>query len=105
MIAEIGCNQKSDMEIAKKMIKIAAQFCNIGIKKLQKRNPKELLTPMWDITLTKEIATLKPDIIKIQSTCNLNFDMLNFLFKKYDRDIHISSMKAEEEHIKNIGEC
>ncbi|MBW4360375.1 N-acetylneuraminate synthase family protein [Flavobacterium taihuense] len=44
VIAEIGCNHKGDMEIAKELIKIAAIFCNVDAVKFQKRNNKELLT-------------------------------------------------------------
>lgn len=44
VIAEIGCNHKGDLEIAKEMIKMAKIFCNADIVKLQKRNNKELLT-------------------------------------------------------------
>jgi len=44
IIAEIGCNHKGDIEIAKEMIKIAAVYCKVDAVKFQKRNPKELLT-------------------------------------------------------------
>ena len=44
VIAEIGCNHKGDMEIAKELIKIAKIFCNADVVKFQKRNNKELLT-------------------------------------------------------------
>jgi len=44
VIAEIGCNHKGDLEIAKNMIKTAADFCGVDIIKFQKRNPKECLT-------------------------------------------------------------
>ncbi len=44
VIAEIGCNHKGEMKIAREMIKIAAQFCKADFVKFQKRNPKELLT-------------------------------------------------------------
>lgn len=44
VIAEIGCNHKGDMEIAKELIKVAAIFCNADAVKFQKRNNKELLT-------------------------------------------------------------
>lgn len=44
MIAEIGCNHKGDMEIAKEMIKMAAIYCKADIVKFQKRCVKELLT-------------------------------------------------------------
>lgn len=45
IIAEIGCNHKGDMEIAKKMIRTVANFCEADIVKFQKRTNKELLTP------------------------------------------------------------
>jgi len=44
VIAEIGCNHKGDIEIAKEMIKVAKFFCNADIVKFQKRHNKELLT-------------------------------------------------------------
>ena len=44
IIAEIGCNHKGEMEIAKELIKVAKIFCNADAVKFQKRNNKELLT-------------------------------------------------------------
>ena len=44
VIAEIGCNHKGDIEIAKEMIETAAIFCKVDAVKFQKRCPKELLT-------------------------------------------------------------
>ncbi|MFK7833703.1 MAG: N-acetylneuraminate synthase family protein [Winogradskyella sp.] len=44
VIAEIGCNHKGDINIAKELIKMAKIFCNVDAVKLQKRNNKELLT-------------------------------------------------------------
>jgi sialic acid synthase len=44
VIAEIGCNHKGDMSIAKELISIAATFCKADVAKFQKRNPRELLT-------------------------------------------------------------
>lgn len=44
VIAEIGCNHKGEMEIAKELIKIAKIFCNADAVKFQKRCNKELLT-------------------------------------------------------------
>jgi sialic acid synthase len=44
VVAEIGCNHKGDLGIAKEMIKIAAVFCQVDYVKFQKRNPKELLS-------------------------------------------------------------
>ena len=45
LIAEIGCNHKGDMKIAKEMIFTAAHFCKADVVKFQKRTPRELLTP------------------------------------------------------------
>jgi len=43
-VAEIGCNHKGDMDIAKEMIMMIAKFCKADYAKFQKRNPKEVLT-------------------------------------------------------------
>tara|TARA_B110000285_G_scaffold233935_1_gene309230 strand:- start:2545 stop:3423 length:879 start_codon:yes stop_codon:yes gene_type:complete len=44
IIAEIGCNHKGDIEIAKELVKVAKIFCNVDAVKFQKRNNRELLT-------------------------------------------------------------
>lgn len=44
IIAEIGCNHKGEIEIAKELIKVAKIFCNVDAVKFQKRHNKELLT-------------------------------------------------------------
>lgn len=44
IIAEIGCNHKGNMDIAKEMIVTAALFCKVDVVKFQKRNNMELLT-------------------------------------------------------------
>ena len=43
VIAEIGCNHKGEMEIAKELLKVAA-YSQVHVAKFQKRNNKELLT-------------------------------------------------------------
>jgi len=45
LIAEIGCNHKGDFELAKELVRTAAEFCRVDAVKFQKRNPKELLSP------------------------------------------------------------
>lgn len=45
VVAEVGCNHKGDMDIAKEMIKIAAVYTRADYIKFQKRNNRELLTP------------------------------------------------------------
>lgn len=140
VIAEIGCNHKGDMEIAKELIKVAKIFCNADVVKFQKRNNRELLTEeqynaphpnphnsygdtygahreflefdleqnrelmeyckemdiiystsTWDLTSAKEIASLNPELIKIPSACNNNYDMLGWLCENYQGEIHIST--------------
>lgn len=44
VIAEIGCNHKGDMAIAKELIMTAAMFCKADVAKFQKRCNRELLT-------------------------------------------------------------
>lgn len=44
VIAEIGCNHKGDMQIAKEMIMTAATYCKADVVKFQKRCNRELLT-------------------------------------------------------------
>jgi len=44
IIAEIGCNHKGSMDIAKELIQTAALFCKADVAKFQKRNNKELLS-------------------------------------------------------------
>lgn len=45
VIAEIGCNHKGDMEIARELIRTAAIYCKVDAVKFQKRCNRELLTP------------------------------------------------------------
>lgn len=45
VVAEIGCNHKGDMDIAREMIEIAATFAHSDYVKFQKRHNRELLTP------------------------------------------------------------
>ena len=45
VIAEIGCNHKGDLDLAKEMIRVAAHVCKADVAKFQKRNNRELLTP------------------------------------------------------------
>ena len=45
LIAEIGCNHKGDINIAKKLVKIASDS-GVDVVKFQKRNNKELLSDL-----------------------------------------------------------
>jgi len=43
-VAEVGCNHRGDMDIARELVVTAAQFCRADVVKFQKRCPPELLT-------------------------------------------------------------
>ncbi len=155
IICEIGCNHLGDIEIAKKMIKIAKEFCHVDVVKFQKRCPKELLskeeydkphpvpqnsygssygehreflefsleqnaelkefcknndveysTSVWDLTSAKEIVSLEPNMLKIPSAVNNNYELLEWICKNYNGEIHISlgmTYKEEEEAIIDIA--
>lgn len=45
IVAEIGCNHKGDIDIAREMIEIAANFAKADYVKFQKRSNRDLLTP------------------------------------------------------------
>jgi len=147
VVAEIGCNHKGDMNIARDMIESAARFAKADFVKFQKRCNRELLTPeeydaphpnpansfgssygahreflefdvdqhrqlmrwcsefgigystsVWDMTSAREMAALGPLMLKVPSACNLHFEMLEFLVREYDGDIHLSTgMTTPEE--------
>lgn len=155
IIAEIGCNHKGDMAIAKELLDLA-KACNVEVAKFQKRNNKELLTEeqynaphpnpvnsyggtygehreylefdveqhrelkehceqlgilystsVWDVTSAKEIVSLAPELIKVPSACNNNFDMLKVLRDEYTGEVHVSfgmTRKDEEKRIINFFE-
>jgi len=61
-------------------------------------------TSVWDMTSAKEIAGLKPLLIKIPSACNLKFDMLGWLCENYEGQIHLSfGMTSHEEEEKIVS--
>ena len=60
-------------------------------------------TSVWDITSAKEITSLKPDLIKIPSACNNNYEMLTWLCDNFMGEIHISfGMTTHEEEEKIV---
>jgi len=64
-------------------------------------------TSVWDLTSAKEIAGLKPKLIKIPSACNNHYQMLNWLCDNYDGEIHVSlgmTTHAEEEALIRLFE-
>ncbi|AKB43002.1 N-acetylneuraminate synthase family protein [Methanosarcina vacuolata] len=60
-------------------------------------------TSVWDMTSAKEITSINPELIKIPSACNLKFNMLDYLCKEYDGEIHLSfGMTTHEEEEKVV---
>lgn len=44
VIAEIGCNHRGSLDVAKEMISVAADYCHADVAKFQKRTVRELLS-------------------------------------------------------------
>lgn len=64
-------------------------------------------TSVWDMTSAKEIASLKPEFIKIPSACNNHFEMLKWLCENYEGEIQLSfgmTTHKEEEEIVQLFE-
>ena len=60
-------------------------------------------TSVWDLTSAKEIASLKPQFIKIPSACNTHFEMLQWLCDNYEGEIQLSfGMTSHEEEEKIV---
>ncbi len=59
---------------------------------------------VWDMTSAREIASLKPEFIKIPSACNLVFPILEYLAGDYSGDIHISLGMTTPEEQQSIVE-
>jgi len=57
---------------------------------------------VWDMTSAREIASLHPKLIKIPSACNLKTDMLEYLCREYEGQIHISFGMTTHEEEENI---
>lgn len=152
VIAEIGCNHKGELQVAKKLID-EAKKCGADVAKFQKRNNKELLTEeqyntphpnainsygdtygehreflefnleqhrelkdycesigitystsVWDITSAKEIASLKPELIKIPSAMNNHYDLLGWLCENFEGEIHVSTGMTVYKEIEELIE-
>tara|TARA_B110000459_G_scaffold175562_1_gene198994 strand:- start:179 stop:1054 length:876 start_codon:yes stop_codon:yes gene_type:complete len=62
-------------------------------KKIQtycKKRKIEYMCSAWDITSLKELIELKVKHIKIPSACNNNYELISYLFKKFNGYCHIS---------------
>lgn len=63
----------------------------------------EYSTSVWDTTSAKEMITFKPDLLKVPSACNNNFEMLKVLRDEFEGDVHLSfGMTTQEEETKIV---
>lgn len=58
-------------------------------------------TSVWDVTSAKEIIELHPELIKVPSACNNNFDMLKLLRDDYAGEIHFSTGMTTKDEIES----
>lgn len=59
---------------------------------------------VWDMTSTEEIASMNPVFIKVPSALNTNFELLGWLAKNYQGEIHISTGMTTKKEIESIIE-
>jgi sialic acid synthase len=62
-------------------------------------------TSVWDLTSAKEIVSIKPKMIKVPSASNTNYNLLKWLLKNYNGEIHLSlgmTTRLEEESILSL---
>lgn len=61
-------------------------------------------TSVWELTSAQKIVALNPQLIKIPSACNLDFEMLGYLAENYGGELHISfGMTTHDEEKKIIS--
>lgn len=78
------------LEFTVKQHKDLKQYCESkGIK---------YSTSVWDVTSANQIVALEPELIKVPSATNTNFELLEILRDNYKGEIHISfGMTTREE--------
>ena len=59
-------------------------------------------TSTWDLTAAKEIVALNPELIKVPSARNLDFEMLGYLRDNYKGEVHLSFGMTTKEEEKKI---
>lgn len=57
---------------------------------------------VWDVVSAKEIISLNPDYIKIPSAMNGNYELLEFVYEKFPKDVHVSLGMATRSEIKML---
>ena len=57
---------------------------------------------VWDEDSAAEIISLNPDYIKIPSALNFNFNLLNYIFNNYNKQVHISLGMTTKQEIQEL---
>jgi N-acetylneuraminate synthase len=74
--------------------RLLKQYCDqIGIK---------YACSVWDIVSADEIISLDVDYIKIPSAMNNNFELIKYVYQKFNNGVHISLGMATTEEIKTL---
>ena len=59
-------------------------------------------TSIWDMTSAKQILELNPKMIKIPSAMNNHYELINFILKNFQNEIHISLGMTTNEEMENL---
>lgn len=57
---------------------------------------------VWDINSAKNMTNISAEYIKVPSATNMNFEVLDFLCKKYKGDIHLSTGMTSAKEVDEI---
>ncbi len=72
------------------------------LKKFSQKLGLIYASSVWDLNSAKKIINLNPSYIKIPSGTNMNFEIYEFLSKKFKGDIHISLGMTDKKEEKEI---
>jgi sialic acid synthase len=59
-------------------------------------------TSVWEHVSASEIISLNPNLIKVPSACNNNFEMLELLRDNYSGEVHVSTGMTKTDEIEDI---
>ncbi len=76
---------------------------HLHLKKECEKYNKKYSSSVWDIISAEDLVNINPSLIKVPSAINNNYEVLDFLFKNYKGEIHISlGMTTRDEEKKII---
>tara|TARA_A100001015_G_C14872235_1_gene664852 strand:- start:87 stop:962 length:876 start_codon:yes stop_codon:yes gene_type:complete len=76
---------------------------HIELNNFCKKNDIKYAVSVWEINSAKEIIeNIEIDFIKVPSACNLDRELLEFLFDNFNNNIHISLGMTTKSEIKRI---